>query len=204
MTISIDWGNTNIIDVELADLTPVSGTIYSFDTNAFRLTLKDLEDSREGAAFPRTHKHNTEDTISGTTYARGFIILPPYSVRFPDQQITVRLIGSNNNIDDVENGILVQNQCQVISSNAAGLITTVTGSGVTATDKTDIRDLIMAVDVDGIPFERILRILAAAAAGTVRPTTGDGYEVDAIDGSKPRIVGTDTENGRDIASVDAS
>lgn len=122
MSITIDYGNTNIINVELSDLTLVSGTLYTFDTNSFRLTLKDIEDNELGQAFPATHNHNTEVVVAGTTFARSIEILPPYSVQFPDQQISVQLIGSNNNIFDVESGILVQNQAQVIPSNSAGLI----------------------------------------------------------------------------------
>lgn len=131
MTISVDWADTQIIDVELSDLTLVSGTVYTFDTDAFRLTLKDLEDDADGMPWPRTHDHNTEVTIFGTTFARQVIILPPYSVRFPDQQISVILQGSNNNIADVANGILVQNQAQVIPTNSAGL----TAPGFTDEDR---------------------------------------------------------------------
>jgi hypothetical protein len=50
-------------------------------------------------------------------------ILAPYSVEFtPDSQYSVRLAGANNNIFDVEGGILVQNQVQVIPTNSAGLV----------------------------------------------------------------------------------
>jgi len=58
----------------------------------------------------------------GVTYARVIEIINGYQIEFVDGQYTVRLAGSNNNFFDVENGILVQNQVQVISTNSAGLI----------------------------------------------------------------------------------
>jgi len=130
MAITIDWG-TQVITVPQGDLTHVSGTLYEMDTDAFRLTLKNLEDDEAGMPFLDTHRHNTEVTVAGTTFARAIEIINGYSVQFsPNSQWTVRLVGSNNNIFDVENGILVQNQVQVIPTNAAGLIVTSAGSGV--------------------------------------------------------------------------
>ena len=108
MTISIDWGNTNIIDIEQSDLTLISGTLFELDVDAFRLTLKGLEDDEAGIAFVRTHNHNTEVTVAGTTFARIVEILAPYSVRFEDLAYSVRLAGANNNIFDVESGIWKQ------------------------------------------------------------------------------------------------
>lgn len=133
---------TFIITIPKTDLTLISGTLYSMDTNAFRLALKNWEANGDGLAggitFPKTHNHNTTVTVAGITYARTVEILPPYSIEFEDGSYTVKLIGSNNNIFDVENGILVQNYVQVISTNAAGLITVIQGSGVTEQDKEDI------------------------------------------------------------------
>ena len=120
MAITIDW-TTKVISVPQADLTLISGTLYELDTDWFRLQLKDIEDG-EGMPFPDTHRHNTEVTVAGTTYARTIEIINGYSVEFEDGQYSVRLVGSNNNIFDVENGILVQNQVQVIPTNSAGLI----------------------------------------------------------------------------------
>lgn len=135
MAITIDWGNTNVIDIPQADLTLISGTLFELDVNAFRLTLKDLEDDATGMPFTRTHNHNTEVTIVGVTYARFVEILTPYSVEFEDGSYSVSLTGANNNIFDVENGILVQNQVQVIGNNSAGLIV---GGGGGAGDGTGL------------------------------------------------------------------
>lgn len=113
---------THVITVPQADLTFISGTLYSHDTNAFRLELKAWEESDIGMVHTKTHNHNTAVTIVGVTYARTIEILAPFSVEYEDGQYTVLLQGSNNNIFDVANGILVQNQVQVIPGNAAGLI----------------------------------------------------------------------------------
>jgi len=120
MAVTIDWA-TKVISIPQADLTLVSGTLYELDTNAFRLELKNIEDG-EGMPFPDTHRHNTEVTVAGTTYARTLEIINGYSVEFEDGQYSVRLVGSNNNFFDVEAGILVQNQVQVIPGNSAGLV----------------------------------------------------------------------------------
>lgn len=139
MAFSVD-PQTFIITIPQADLTFVSGTLYELDTNAFRLALKAWEASPEGIVFQKTHNHNTEVTIVGTTYARAINVIAPYSIRFQDGQYTVLLKGSNNNLFDVAGGILQQNQVQVIPSNSAGLIVVTSGSGVTEQDKLDIAD----------------------------------------------------------------
>ncbi len=128
MAISIDWG-TQVITVPQSYLTLISGTLYELDTNQFRLDLKALEASLAGMPNLRTHNHNTEVTIAGTTFARTLEIINGYSITFQDGQYTVRLSGSNNNFFDVENNILNQNQVQIIAQNSAGLIVSATGGG---------------------------------------------------------------------------
>jgi len=142
VAISIEW-STKIINVPKSYLTLVGGTLYEMDTNQFRLDLKALEASVYGIPNLKTHNHNTSVTVAGITYARTIEIVSGYSVKFEDGQYTIRLTGSNNNIFDVENGILYQNQVQIIPTNAAGLITVVSGSGVTEQDKLDIADRIL-------------------------------------------------------------
>lgn len=135
--VSVDWA-TKIITILQSDLTFVSGNLYELDTDWFRLQLKSLEDDSEGIVFERTHKHNTEVTVVGVTYARFIEIINGYSITFENGSYAVRLSGSNNNIFDAENSILNLNNVQVIAQNAAGLIVSVQGSGVTEQDKTDI------------------------------------------------------------------
>ena len=143
MALSVTWG-TKVINVLQADLTPISGTLYELDTDQFRKDLKALEDGEDGMPFPDTHQHNTEVTVAGVTYARFIEIINGYSITFEDGQYSVRLVGSNNNFFDVENGILNQNQVQIIPGNSAGLIAVSSGSGLS----TEEHDQLMALDTD--------------------------------------------------------
>ena len=132
MAMSIDWP-TKVITIPQSDCTLVSGTFYTLDTEAyFRTQLMALLDDEQGIVWPNAYEHNTEVTIAGVTYARAISIINGYSVQFsPDSQWTVRLDNSNNDIWDVQSGILVQNQVQVISTNSAGLIKVTTTDGLT-------------------------------------------------------------------------
>ncbi len=69
MAISID-PLTYVVTIPKTDLTLISGTLYSYDTNAFRLELKGWEDDIEGMPHTITHIHNTEVTIAGIAYAK--------------------------------------------------------------------------------------------------------------------------------------
>lgn len=130
MPITVTWG-TKTINVPQSYLTLLSGTIYELDSNQMRLDLKALEDDEAGMPFDDTHRHNTEVTIAGVTYARTIEIINGYQVEFEDGQYTVIIVGSNNNYHDVLAGVLAQNQVQVIPTNSAGLIVAA-GGGATA------------------------------------------------------------------------
>jgi hypothetical protein len=133
MALSIDPA-TKVISVPQADLTPVSGTLYTLDTDQFRLDVLALLDDEDYIWMPTAYTHNTEVTVAGVTYARTLEFINGYSIEFEDGQYTVRLEGSNNNIFSVQDGILVQNQVQVIPTNSAGLIVVQSGDNVD-TDK---------------------------------------------------------------------
>jgi len=122
MTITVDY-LTKVITVPQGDLTLVSGTLYELDTETFRQTLKAIEASENGIHFDDMHTRNAPYTVAGVTYAQSIEIINGYSVTFsPSAAWSVRLIGSNNNIFDIEAGVLNQNQVQVIPTNSAGLI----------------------------------------------------------------------------------
>jgi hypothetical protein len=129
MAITVNWATKNI-NIPQDYLTLIQGSLYELDTDKLRLDLKDLEDDEDGIVFPDTHRHNTEVTVAGTTYARTIEIINEYSITFENGMYSVKLVGSNNNIFDVENGILNQNYVQVIPGNAAGLIIKSVGSGM--------------------------------------------------------------------------
>lgn len=122
--ITIDWGARNIT-VPLSFLTPVTATLYELDVDAFRLALKELEDSPDGMPYPDTHRHNTEITLSGVVYARSVEIVNGYVVTFEDGQYAVRCVGANHNLADVK----TLNQVSLIIGNSAGLVVAGGGGG---------------------------------------------------------------------------
>ena len=132
MALSID-PVTKVVTIPKADLTLVTGTLYELDTNQFRLDLLALLASETYIWMTDAYTHNTEVTVAGTTFARTIEIINGWSVTFEAGIYSVRLVGSNNNIFDVESGILNQNTVQVIPGNSAGLIVKAIGSGLDAT-----------------------------------------------------------------------
>ncbi len=117
MTITVNEV-TKVITVPQADLVLQSGITYTYDTDAFRLELKNWEASEVGGWRQRTHLHNLPVTVGGTTLARTLEIINGYTVTFEDGQYRVILQGSNNNIVDVAN----VNQVSIVPTNSAGLI----------------------------------------------------------------------------------
>jgi len=142
VAISITWA-TKVIYVPQADLTFISGVLYELDVNVFRLALKDLEDDEEGMAFVDTHRHNTEVTLGGVTFARTVEIINGYTVEFEDGQYTVRCVGANHNIADVK----VANQVSLIIGNSAGLIVT-DASGLTPGESQKLTEFHQAYGLD--------------------------------------------------------
>lgn len=134
MALTID-GPSAIIDVPQADLTyDAVDDVYVLDSDAFRFELKDWEDSAEGMAWTKTHDHETETTLAGTTFARKVIMRTPWQVRFENtgSAYTVRIEGSNNNI--IDPAVLIPTPLvSYVSTNSAGLIVRESGvSGLTA------------------------------------------------------------------------
>lgn len=121
MALSLD-PDTKVITIPQADLTLVTGTLYELDTNQFRLDVGVLLASETYIWMDYAFQHNTAVTVAGTTFARIIEFINGFSIEFEDGTYSVRLAGSNNNIFDVENGILVQNSVQVIAQNSAGLV----------------------------------------------------------------------------------
>ena len=201
MAISIDWA-TKTISVPQADLTLISGTLYEMNTETdFRQAINDLMDDEEGMPFIDPIKHTQELVVGGITYARGIEIINGYSVTFtPDSQWSVRLVGSNNNIFDVENGILNQNQVQVIPGNSAGLQIVVSGSGVLPGDITDIKNAIFDEIMEASEsFADQIRLMRAEAAGKVAVAGGTNVKFrDAAD-AKDRIDATVDDTGQRTA-----
>lgn len=121
MAISINWA-TQVISIPQSNLINLWGGIYELDVDTFRLALKDIEDNNDGISFPDTHRHNTEVTLSWTTFARTFEIINGYTVEFEYlwTPYTVKCTGANHNIGDVK----VVNAVSLIIWNSAWLIVT--------------------------------------------------------------------------------
>lgn len=115
---------TNVITVPQSDCTLVTGTFYRLPTKAvFKAQIDDFMASEQGMPFTHPLDHNPDYTVAGVTYAPKVEVVDPYSVEFsPNAAWSVELTESNNNIWDIEAGILTQNQVQVIPTNSAGLI----------------------------------------------------------------------------------
>jgi hypothetical protein len=206
VALTIDYA-TKVIDVPQADLTFVSGTLYTLDSNQFRKDVMAILDDQTHIWMDDAFQHNTEVTVAGITYARTIEFINGYSVTFENtgSAYTVRIEGSNNNIFDVENGILNPTPLvTVISTNSAGLITVVSGSGVTQQDKDDIENQIFDRVIEtGFTFESVSKLLAALAAGNIVQQTNGSYVIRDINNTKDRVTGDDAANGgRTISATD--
>lgn len=184
---------TKLISVPQADLTFVSGALYTLDSDQFRKDVNDLLSSEPYIWMEDAYTHNTEVTVAGTTYARTIEFINSYSVKFEDtgSAYTVRIEGSNNNIFDVENGILVPtDKVTVISTNSAGLI------------NGEITDQI----IEGTrTMQETLRIILAATAGKVSGAGTSTVTIRDTDDTKDRIVATvDTDGNRSAVVLDDS
>lgn len=202
---------THVISIPRTDLTLDSGTLYTYNTNTFRLALKSWEASIEGIPHPKTHLHNTEITIAGVTYARTIEVIAPYTVTFEDGQYSVILEGSNNNIWDVGGGILNQNQVQVIPTNSVGLQVVSTGSGLASDERTKLMSLPDEEDIwdeaveTGYSAKQVMRLVAAALAGKVSGAGTTNIIFRDLGDSTDRIDATVDENGnRSAVTTDVS
>ncbi len=201
MAITIDWPSLTF-SVPTADLTLISGTLFEMDTEVdYRQAVNAIMASEEGIVFVDPIRHNTEVTVAGTTFARTIEQINSYKLQFtPDAQNTVRYVGSNNNLFDVENGILTQNQVQVISTNSGGLIKN--DPGLSAADISLIFGNVME---DGETFAQAMRLIRAAAAGDIVQLADGSYKIKSKDELQDRIEGDDSANaGRDITATDSS
>lgn len=190
----MNW-DTQVVTVPQADLTSLGGGVYKLDVDTFRLALKDLEDSEVGMAFPATHRHNTEVTLSGVTYARTVEMINGYTVSFENTgtPYMVSCVGANHNLGDVTN---FDGGVSLLIGNSAGLIVKTVGSGVTAQDKLDIAQATWERALEsGLTAEELVRIMTAALSGrsTGTGTTSEQYK--SVDGVTTRINATFDANG---------
>lgn len=125
MALTIDPA-TRVISVPQADLSLISGTLWSLDSNQFRKDVWDILSSESHIWLPPAFTHNTEVTITGDTLARTIVFINGFSVTFEDtgSAYSIKIEGSNNNIHDIDGGILNPTALTtVIPTNSFGLIT---------------------------------------------------------------------------------
>lgn len=137
MALSIDFVN-KIITVPQSYLSSLGGGIYELDTETMHDDLRAFEDDVEGIVHSFTHNHYAPLTVGGVTLSRVVELTNGYTVTFEDGQYAVNLVGSNNNISDQAN----VNQVSIRAGNSAGLIQVTSGSGVIASDITDIKNAV--------------------------------------------------------------
>jgi hypothetical protein len=133
MAITIDWA-AKVINIPQSFLAALGGDVYELNLNALRLALKDLEDSEEGMPFPDTHRHETESTLAGMTFARKIEFINGYTITFEDGQYAVSAVGANSNIGDVMN----LNNVSLRTSNSGGLVTYTPSSYFTDNDRAEL------------------------------------------------------------------
>ena len=80
------------------------------------------------------------------------------------------------------------------------------GSGVLPGDVTDIKNAVFDELIEStFSFKDVLRLIGAMAAGDIEQEIDGSYTIRGLDGTTARILGQlDTNNGRDITSVDAA
>jgi hypothetical protein len=150
MAISIDWTGASatppykaLITIPQSYLAFISGTLYELDTMQFWDDMKALEDDEDGIVFNDLQAHFADYTVAGTTYADAVFMLCEVTFENTGGNYSVRLVGSNNDIFDEDNGILVATPgLTIIPGNAAGLIIAETGvSGLTPQESQDLADI---------------------------------------------------------------
>lgn len=208
MAISIDPA-TKVITVPQADCTFVSGTFYRLPSETkFRFDVNALMDDEDRIWLQPPISHNTEVTVAGVTYARFIEIINGFSITFtPDTPWTVEITESNNNLHDVAAGILNQNQVQVITTNAAGLISVSSGSGLDAGQDTKLTRIHTLLDVieGALDHQEVMRLLLASAAGKLSGAAGTNVLIRDSADSKDRINATvDADGNRTAVTLDAT
>ncbi|MHA1814129.1 MAG: hypothetical protein ACTSYX_11940 [Candidatus Thorarchaeota archaeon] len=203
MALSVNH-STLVIAVPQADLTFVSAGLYTLDTETFRNLLRDLEDDPENMALPYILARNAPVTLSGTVYSQFLFIVNGFSLEFEDGTYTILVENSNNNFADVQAGILVRNQVQVIPSNSGGLIV---GEGA---DLGDVADAVWAKLLAGFTTEgtagKVLSDagVAAAAAAVDADTAATQSTAGAIDAATAATQSTAAAADADTAATQST
>jgi len=221
MTISVNWA-TKVIFVPQAFLTSQGGSKYLLDINTLRNSLKDIEDSDDGMAYPDTHRHSTESVLSGVTYSRQLEIINGYTVIFENTgtPYIVSCSGANHNLADVTN---FDGGMSMIVGNSAGLqtVNTAGGGGATAaevwaygsrtltsavapTAEQNATATLAALIEGGLTLQDVLRIVLAVTSGDATGLEGSSMVFKSLDGTKNRVEASYVSGTRNVTAVDPS
>lgn len=198
MAIEIDFA-TKVITVPQADCTLVSGTFYRLPTkDTFKAQVGALMDNEEYIWMDYPIDHNPSYTVAGVTYAAKVEIVNGYTVEFtPNSAWSVELADSNNNLWDIGSGVLVQNQVQVIPTNAAGLQLVSTGSGLSPGQDAKLTAVHGNLDqIEGtMSHSMMLRIIFAMLCNEVVDAETSRVTFKSANGLKNRIMMDADEHG---------
>jgi hypothetical protein len=126
----MDWA-TKTFTVYQADMTFLGGVVYKLDVEALRTELHALQWGVIGITFEDIFFHNTEVTISGTTFVRVLGIINGYTMTIsPAGAYQVSCTGANHNLQDVYNNLTGPT---LLPNNSAGLIAAPAGGGTPPT-----------------------------------------------------------------------
>ena len=206
MAITVDPA-TKIITVPQADCDFVSGSLYKLPTKTtFRAQVISWLASEEGIVFERAIDHNSEYTVFGVTYAPKVEVINGYSVTFtPNSAWTCLLEESNNNIADVEEGILNPNDVTVVPQNSAGLVVTNVGSGLSAAQDqklTEIHGELRSIE-SGEHHSWFMRIFMSALGGLLSGADTTNIKMRDMADTKDRIDATvDADGNRTSITLD--
>lgn len=167
MTLDIDWAGADPnppyqahVEIPQAYLTLISGTLYELDTDLMWSDMKDREDDEDGIPFSDQQIRAPAVTIVGVTLAPVYESIAEVQFEDTGSAYTVRLVGTNNNLFDVESGILVPTPLvTVIGQNSAGLIIVISGSGLDAGQDAKLTGI-----YDGVFGQKIMRVSVAPLA----------------------------------------
>ncbi len=199
MAYAVNW-TTKVVTVPLADMTFVSGTNYSLDASDVWIELRRLEASpSDGLWADQIAEFVNTQVLSGLSYSAILKMINGYTWDTDTTNITISLLGINNNLLDV---FIPGSGISVLANNSGGKITV--GSGVTQQDKDDIENQVHTrIMENGESFEEGFRLVRAEAAGSI-VKTGTLHEIKSANGGKTRITANADEDGRTVTSTDSS
>ena len=191
MAATIDWTGASAtppykarITIPQADMVLQSGTLYTYDTDAFWEELKAAEASEDGIVFPDLQQRAEAQTVAGTTFAPFLRSLAEIQMENTGTFYSVRLEGTNNDLWDEEGGVFIPHAfVGVIPTNSAGLVIAETGtSGLTPAESATLSGIETTVNEISLWSKialfgkKILKRSPSPASGT--PGTIEVYNPD--------------------------